>query len=99
MRDASQDLDREGFACAACGRFNITAVEGLFDRNRAGSAQRFCDHACRQAAYRRRRAGVPEDAPLQQRGGRNRRLNPTTVPSNAHPIIPKPHAATQGEAV
>jgi hypothetical protein len=79
MRDASSP-DRQGFVCALCGRFNVTTVEGLFHRNRVGSPQRFCDHACRQAAYRRRRAGIQEDTPLQRSGGRNRRLNPNSDP-------------------
>ncbi|MGH3010174.1 MAG: hypothetical protein ACRDLM_12320, partial [Gaiellaceae bacterium] len=56
MRDALPEPERTGFVCATCGRFIITAVEGLFRSARAGSPQRFCDHACRQAAYRRRRA-------------------------------------------
>ncbi|HYU84295.1 MAG TPA: hypothetical protein VEK80_05780, partial [Kribbellaceae bacterium] len=60
LRDASEPAVREGFRCDSCGRFNVTAVVGLFARRRAGSAQRFCDPACRQAAYRRRRAGVQE---------------------------------------
>jgi hypothetical protein len=76
MRDASDRPAREGFVCASCGRFVVTAVEGLWRARRAGSAQRFCDPACRQAAYRRRRAGVGEETPHQTKGGRNRRLNP-----------------------
>lgn len=65
---------REGFTCDACGRFVATAVEGLFSTPRAGSPRRFCDSACRVAAWRRRKAGVSEDTPLQRRGGRSRRL-------------------------
>jgi hypothetical protein len=89
MRDASETPARTGFWCATCGRFNVTAVEGLFRRRGAGSPQRFCDPACRQAAYRRRRAGVREDAPLQPRGGRGRRLNPNQSPQNPQPTDPQ----------
>jgi hypothetical protein len=100
MRDASQNPDRQGFSCAACGRLNITAVEGLFRRPHAGSAQRFCDPACRQAAYRRRQAGVQENTPRQLRGGRGRRL--TTRPKLAGlPATTKPQTprSTSEEAV
>ena len=31
----------------------------------------FCDAACRQAAWRRRKAGVPEATALQKKGGRS----------------------------
>lgn len=99
MRDASSPPERSGFICEACGRFNVTAVEGLFCRNRVGSPQRFCDPSCRQAAYRRRRAGVSEDTPQQLQGGRRRRLNPNTNPPNPRPAIPKPNTPTRGEAV
>ena len=68
-RDASPRPERTGFTCATCGRFNITRIEGLFHRVRAGSPQRFCDHACRQAAYRRRRAGAAEDTPCSSAEG------------------------------
>ena len=30
MRDASPPPERSGFVCEACGRFIVTAVEGLF---------------------------------------------------------------------
>jgi len=33
--------------------------------------------ACRQAAYRRRRANAPEDTPAQRQGARGRKLNPS----------------------
>lgn len=99
MRDASSEPERSGFVCATCGRFIVTGIEGLFRRARVGSSQRFCDHACRQAAYRRRRAGAAEDTPLQQHGGRNRRLVPPDRPSQAHPAIPKPDAPSKEEAV
>lgn len=78
MRDASSPSAREGFTCASCGRFVVTAVDGLWHRPGVGSARRFCDPACRQAAYRRRRAGVAEDTPPQRSGGRGRNLNPTS---------------------
>jgi hypothetical protein len=96
MRDASQPAERSGFVYAACGRLIVTAVEGLFSRTRAGSPQRFCDHACRQAAYRRRRAGVTEDTPPQRKGGRSRRLKPPPDPTITHPQTPQP---TSQEAV
>ena len=76
MRDASNQPRRDGFTCAGCDRFTVTAVEGIFRYPSVGSPRRFCDPACRQAAYRRRRAGVAENTPLQRTGGRTRRLNP-----------------------
>jgi hypothetical protein len=86
MRDASGQPVRTGFICEVCLRFTVTAVEGIFSNPAVGSAQRFCDHACRQAAYRRRKAGVPEGTPLQRRGGRGRHLKPAgevvTTPEN-----------------
>jgi hypothetical protein len=78
MRDASGPLAREGFTCPSCGRFIVTAIEGFFADRRSGSPRRFCDPACRQAAYRRRRAGVAEDVPAQRSGGRRRSLSPKT---------------------
>jgi hypothetical protein len=72
MRDASP----EGFVCACCARFVPTALPGLYRARRTGSPQRFCSPSCRQAAYRRRRAGVAEDVALQHRGGGARRLSP-----------------------
>jgi len=77
MRDASDRPPREGFTCHSCGRFIVTAVEGLWRTPDVGSPRRFCDPSCRQAAYRRRRAGAAEDAPRQKAGGRNRHLTPT----------------------
>ncbi len=74
MRDASERHAREGFSCESCGRFIVTAVEGLFRNPRVGSRTRFCSPSCRQAAYRRRRAGVAENAPCQRKGGRGRYL-------------------------
>jgi hypothetical protein len=76
MRYASGDPVRREFTCAACNRRITTAIEGLYDNPRHGSPQRFCSPACRQAAYRRRRANAPENAPLQYHGGRTRRLKP-----------------------
>jgi hypothetical protein len=75
MRYAS-DPARHGYHCAACGRHVLTAIDGLFHNPAVGSPARFCSPACRQAAYRRRRAGAPENTPLQHRGGRTRRLAP-----------------------
>jgi hypothetical protein len=78
MRDAfpttPDEPTRTGFTCQACRRFIVTAVEGIFSNPARGSRQRFCAPACRQAAYRRRNANVPESDPLQHTGGRNRRL-------------------------
>jgi hypothetical protein len=75
MRYASPP-ERRGYHCAACKRFIVTALEGLFYNPDVGSPTRFCSSACRQAAYRRRRAGVAEDSPPQRTGGRNRHLAP-----------------------
>ena len=74
MRNASEEPRRTEFVCARCRRVIPTAIEGLFYNHPVGSPQRFCSSSCRQAAWRRRRAGVPEDTPLQWRGGRYRRL-------------------------
>jgi len=74
MRDASEEPSRAGFTCPVCGRFITTALEGLWANPNVGSPRRFCDPACRQAAYRRRRAGVAEETPRQTIGGRDRRL-------------------------
>lgn len=70
------DPARRGFTCAVCGRLIITAVEGLYANPARGSAQRFCTPSCRQAAWRRRRAGASEDTPRQYAGGRARALAP-----------------------
>jgi hypothetical protein len=67
-----------GFVCPPCGRFIRTDLDGVLFRSRTGSAPRFCSPGCRQAAYRRRRAGVGEDAPLQHAGGRARSLSRRT---------------------
>ena len=82
MRDASEEPRREGFTCPVCQRHIVTAVEDLFTTTAAGSPRRFCDPACRQAAYRRRLAGVAEDTPRQMRGGRDRRLAPPPCPTS-----------------
>ena len=74
MRDASDDPARETLLCQCCGRSVTIAIEGLFRNPQPGSARRFCDPACRQAAYRRRRAGVDEAVTLQRSGGRRRSL-------------------------
>jgi len=65
---------RTSFVCGCCGRTVVTAVEGLYYNPPAGSKRRFCDPACRQAAWRRRKHGISEAAPLQRKGGRSRRL-------------------------
>ncbi len=86
LRDAFPEPVRETFICACCGRTVVTAVIGVFANLDVGSPTRFCSPACRTAAWRRRRAGVPERAPLQRRGGRSRSLtappNPKENPMN-----------------
>ena len=83
MRDAfplppnGDGLNRTGLKCQHCGREIVLSVEGVFNVPARGSTRRFCDPACRQAAYRRRQAQVPENTPAQQQGGRRRQLNPT----------------------
>jgi hypothetical protein len=67
-------LARSGVTCQACGHVVVTSIQGLYDNPAVGSPQRFCSPACRQAAWRRRRAGVAEDAPRQHWGGRRRKL-------------------------
>jgi hypothetical protein len=79
MRDASPTPARHGFTCACCGHFTLTAIDGLFTNAQPGSPGRFCSSACRTAAWRRRRAGVPEDTPRQRRGGSNRHLTNTST--------------------
>jgi hypothetical protein len=74
MRDAFEHPRREVHSCECCGRETVVAIEGLIRNPRRGSPRRFCSPACRQAAYRRRRAGVAESAPAQRTGGRGRRL-------------------------
>ena len=77
MRDASDSPARDIHRCQSCGADIVTAVEGLFRNPKPGSPRRFCSPACRQAAYRRRLAGVAETTPAQHDGGRNRSLKPT----------------------
>ena len=83
MRNASRWPDgqapndepaRTSFVCACCGRTVVTVVEGSFYNPPVGSKRRFCDPACRQAAWRRRKAGVAEATAPQRTGGRARRL-------------------------
>lgn len=76
MRDASDRAVPEVSRCECCGATTVIAVEGLFRNPEPGSPRRFCSPACRQAAYRRRRAGIAETTPAQRHGGRNRRLQP-----------------------
>jgi hypothetical protein len=75
--DPSPTPHREGFTCASCRRFVVTAVTGVFANPKVGSPARFCSPACRTAAWRRRRIGVPEDTPRQHHGGPNRSLTAT----------------------
>lgn len=63
-----------GFVCPPCGRWIPTEIDGVVLRARRGSPSRFCSPGCRQAAYRRRQAGVAEDIALQPGGGRDRSL-------------------------
>ncbi len=88
MRDASGTPAREAFVCACCGREIVVKVEGLFADPKVGSPRRFCDHACRQAAYRRRKAGAPEDVGLQWRGGRGRSLRAEAKAQRANKPAP-----------
>jgi hypothetical protein len=74
LRDASDPPAREWFHCPSCNRDIVTAVKGVFRNPKSGSPQRFCSPSCRQAAYRRRKAGIAESTPGQFKGGRNRRL-------------------------
>jgi hypothetical protein len=73
---AEAEAARSGFVCPPCGRFIPTHIDGVLLRSHTGSAPRVCSPGCRQAAFRRRRAGVGEDAPLQHNGGRRRSLSP-----------------------
>jgi hypothetical protein len=74
MRNASSQPTRCELTCACCGNKVVTAIKGLFYNPPVGSPQRFCSPACRQAAWRRRRAGVNETSPRQLTGGRSRSL-------------------------
>jgi hypothetical protein len=74
-----------GFVCPPCGRFIRTDLDGVLFRSRTGTAPRFCSPGCRQAGYRRRRAGVGEDAPLQHAGGRARSLSRRTSGESERP--------------
>jgi len=74
-----------GFVCPPCGRFIRTDLDGILFCSRTGSAPRFCSPGCRQAAYRRRLAGVGEDAPLQYTGGRARALSKRTPDDSERP--------------
>ncbi|MGH9149630.1 MAG: hypothetical protein ACRD0F_04750 [Acidimicrobiales bacterium] len=76
MRDASDRPARHLSRCECCGADTVIAVEGIFANPTPGSPRRFCSPACRQAAYRRRRAGAGEDVPRQRSGGRDRSLRP-----------------------
>jgi hypothetical protein len=88
MRDASNRPARDVFRCECCQRDIVTAVEGLFSYPKPGSPRRFCSPSCRQAAYRRRRAGAAENAPAQRQGGRNRRLQAN---KEVTPLDNQPH--------
>jgi hypothetical protein len=74
MRDASDRPARQVSICECCGTDTVIAVEGIFRYPEPGSPRRFCSPACRQAAYRRRQAGIPESTKPQRAGGRNRSL-------------------------
>jgi hypothetical protein len=84
MRNASSPPARSQLTCACCGKTIVTAIEGLYYNPPVGSPRRFCSPACRQAAWRRRRAGVDESAPSQTIGGRARSL-PRQNPPKHHP--------------
>jgi len=74
MRDASDRPTRKIVRCECCGTDTVIAVDGLFSNPQPGSPRRFCSPACRQAAYRRRQAGVNEAVKPQRKGGRDRNL-------------------------
>ena len=74
-RPRSAAAQPAGFICPPCGRFVATDLDGVLWRARTGSLPRFCSPACRQAGFRRRRAGVDEGLRLQREGGRNRSLD------------------------
>jgi hypothetical protein len=94
MRDAlpptPHGLPRYGFICQACHTTVVTEIPGLFTNPERGSRQRFCSPACRQAAYRRRRAGTPEDRPRQHHGGRTRHLQTTDPQHDTGPPTDRP---------
>jgi len=79
-----------GFVCPPCGRFIRTEVDGVTIHGRTGSPSRFCTPGCRQAAYRRRRAGTEESARLQHKGGRRRSLSATAKVHQPKLIDPSP---------
>jgi hypothetical protein len=74
LRYAFKQVVREGFHCPSCDRDIVTTIAGVFANPKVGSPQRFCSASCRQAAYRRRKAGVAESTQGQFKGGRDRRL-------------------------
>ena len=78
MRDASERPARQVSRCQCCGADTVIAIEGLFRNSKPGSPRRFCSPACRQAAYRRRQAGVAESTRPQRSGGRGRSLQAAT---------------------
>jgi hypothetical protein len=83
MRNASPEPPRNQSVCAPCGTPILTAIEGHFYNPPVGSPRRFCSAACRQAAWRRQRAGIEKTAALQLRAGRTRRL-PAPAPEHDH---------------
>ena len=85
VRDASDRPAREVSWCECCGTNTVIAVEGLFRNPRPGSPRRLCSPACRQAASRRRQAGVAASTRPQRSGGRGRRLRPAQESSCATP--------------
>lgn len=96
VRNASEGPRRTEFVCACCRRTVTTAIEGLFYNPPVGSPQRFCSPSWRVAAWRRRRAGVPEATPLQLCGCRSRRLRPEAPASQARAKGAGPgHQATE----
>jgi hypothetical protein len=94
-RNASSQPARSELTCACCGKTIITAIEGLYYNPPVGSPQRFCSPACRQAAWRRRRAGVDETAPSQLTGGRSRSLRQQNPPHHHHePLLSEQEVIT-----
>jgi endogenous inhibitor of DNA gyrase (YacG/DUF329 family) len=61
------ETDQLSLLCPVCGADVPSA-------GRRGPRRTYCSEACKQAAYRRRARGEPEDLPRQQPTGRRRTL-------------------------
>ena len=60
-------LTQLSMPCPVCGA-------EVLSEGRRGPRRTYCSEACKQAAYRRRARGAPEDLPRQGRAGRRRTL-------------------------